>query len=63
METVLSRAGKVILDVKGGNNIMYLPLDRMLPERSLYPTIRGTEPAGQGRDEERGGTRPSREGR
>lgn len=64
METVLSRAGKVILDVEGGNNIMYLPLDRMLPERSLYPTTRATtEPVPQGRDEDRGGSRPNREGR
>jgi len=65
METVLGRAGKVILDVKGGNNILYLPLDRMLPERSLYPTTRAVGepvPQGAGRDEG-GGTRPGREGR
>lgn len=30
MEQVLSKSSKVIVDVKGGNNIMYLPLDKML---------------------------------
>jgi membrane protease subunit HflK len=65
METVLGRAGKVIVDVEGGNNIMYLPLDRMLPDRSLSPTVRATpEPLPQsGVREEAGGARPGREDR
>ncbi len=29
MESVLSNAGKVMVDVKGGNNLLYLPLDRI----------------------------------
>ncbi|MCB1683066.1 MAG: FtsH protease activity modulator HflK [Pseudomonadales bacterium] len=29
MESILSRSSKVMVDVQGGNNIMYLPLDRM----------------------------------
>ncbi|MCL5668716.1 MAG: FtsH protease activity modulator HflK [Gammaproteobacteria bacterium] len=29
VETVLSSAGKVIVDVKGSGNLLYLPLDRM----------------------------------
>ena len=29
MESVLSNAGKVMVDVKGSNNLLYLPLDRM----------------------------------
>ena len=29
MESVLSRSSKIMVDVKGSNNIMYLPLDRM----------------------------------
>jgi membrane protease subunit HflK len=29
METVLSNASKVLVDVEGGNNLMYLPLDRL----------------------------------
>lgn len=35
MENVLSKSSKVMLDVEGGNNIMYLPLDRMLRETPL----------------------------
>ena len=30
MQSVLTNSSKVMLDVEGGNNIMYLPLDRML---------------------------------
>ncbi len=30
METVLSRSTKVMVDVEGGNNLLYLPLDRMM---------------------------------
>ncbi|HOB61048.1 MAG TPA: FtsH protease activity modulator HflK [Candidatus Competibacteraceae bacterium] len=30
LETVLSRASKVLVDMKGSNNLLYLPLDRML---------------------------------
>lgn len=29
MESVLSNASKVLVDVRGGNNVLYLPLDRM----------------------------------
>lgn len=29
IESVLSNVGKVMVDVKGGNNLLYLPLDRM----------------------------------
>jgi modulator of FtsH protease HflK len=32
-ETVLSDTNKVIVDVKGGNNLMYLPLDRFVPQQ------------------------------
>ena len=30
MESVLSRSSKVMLDTEGGNNLVYLPLDRIL---------------------------------
>ena len=30
MESVLTRSNKVLVDVKGANNLMYLPLDRWL---------------------------------
>lgn len=32
MEQVLSSSSKVMVDVEGGNNLMYLPLDRMMQE-------------------------------
>jgi len=30
LESVLSRVSKVLVDVKGTNNLLYLPLDRLL---------------------------------
>ena len=30
MESVLSQSSKVLVDVKGTNNLLYLPLDRLL---------------------------------
>ena len=34
LESVLSRTNKVLVDVEGGNNIMYLPLDQMAKRSS-----------------------------
>ena len=34
METVLSKSTKILVDVKGANNMMYLPLDRLLQQQS-----------------------------
>ena len=33
MESVFSNSGKVLVDVKGGNNMMYLPLDKIINDR------------------------------
>ena len=30
VETVLSRSSKVMIDIEGGNNLMYLPLDQLI---------------------------------
>jgi membrane protease subunit HflK len=30
MESVLSNSSKVMVDTEGGNNLLYLPLDRMI---------------------------------
>ncbi|MCF6363196.1 MAG: FtsH protease activity modulator HflK [Gammaproteobacteria bacterium] len=38
MESVLSNSSKVMVDVKSGNNIMYLPLDQMMSGRSAAAT-------------------------
>jgi len=35
MEDVLSNASKVMVDVKGGNNMMVLPLDQIMQNQSL----------------------------
>ncbi len=35
MEEVLDRSSKVVVDVKGGNNLLYLPLDRMIKQGAL----------------------------
>ncbi|MFN2328308.1 MAG: FtsH protease activity modulator HflK [Chromatocurvus sp.] len=47
VQDVMSRTNKVMVDVEGGNNIMYLPLDK-LAERSVSTGSQGrmsTEPA------------------
>jgi membrane protease subunit HflK len=30
MQQVMSNSSKVLMDVEGGNNLMYLPLDKMM---------------------------------
>jgi len=45
MEEVLSNTSKVMIDVEGGNNMMYLPLDQLMKQResaSLGSTARQT---------------------
>lgn len=37
MESVLERSNNVLVDVKGGNNIMYLPLDKMIAKDPNQP--------------------------
>ena len=37
METVLSRASKILVDVKGSNNMLYLPLDRIMQQTTTAP--------------------------
>jgi len=34
LESVMSQSSKVIIDVEGGNNMMYLPLDRMVQRQN-----------------------------
>jgi len=38
MEEVLSKSSKVMIDVEGGNNLMYLPLDRMMQQQAPAQT-------------------------
>ena len=34
LESVMSQSSKVMIDVEGGNNMMYLPLDRMVQRQN-----------------------------
>ena len=34
LETVMSRSTKVMIDVEGGNNMMYIPLDKIMQKRT-----------------------------
>ena len=38
VQSVMSNSTKVMIDVKNGNNIMYLPLDQIAAASSLRPT-------------------------
>jgi membrane protease subunit HflK len=58
MEDVLGNSKKVIMDVKGGNNVMYLPIDKLMessatkaaaPNRFITPPEK-TAPVNTGRD-------------
>ena len=39
LESVFSNSSKVMVDVEGGNNLMYLPLDQLTNQRSSGPVI------------------------
>lgn len=41
MEEVLSQNPKVLVDVEGGNNMMYLPLDRLMQNRPVTGDVNG----------------------
>ena len=38
MEKIYSNTSKVMVDVDGGNNMMYLPLDKIMQQSANYPT-------------------------
>ena len=44
MESVLSNSSKILVDVKGGSNLLYLPLDKLMPQQqpSSAPTADDT---------------------
>ena len=41
LESVLSKTNKVMVDVEGGNNMMYLPLDRMMQQAGAVSRLNG----------------------
>jgi len=42
MEQVLSNTTKIFVDQKGGNNLIYLPLDKLIPGPDAAPRVGGT---------------------
>ncbi|MBQ0724225.1 MAG: FtsH protease activity modulator HflK [Cycloclasticus sp.] len=42
METVLGASNKVIMDVQGGNNLMYLPIDKLMKSNNNKPDTTAT---------------------
>lgn len=45
MESVLGATSKVLVDVEGGNNMMYLPLDQIIKQHQARRDAEGTGPA------------------
>ena len=43
VESVMANSSKVLVDVEGGNNLMYLPLDRLLTPRAQEPGRRDAD--------------------
>ena len=39
MEKVYSNTSKVVVDVEGGNNMMYLPLDKIMQQNNVAPRV------------------------
>jgi membrane protease subunit HflK len=50
IETVLARAHKVIIDSHAGNNLVYLPIDKLLEKSVNHEQETGAEGAGSGKD-------------
>jgi membrane protease subunit HflK len=46
MESVLTQTSKVLVDVKGGNNMLYLPLDKMVQNQSSSQSSAMSSPSG-----------------
>jgi modulator of FtsH protease HflK len=44
MQSVLGNSSKVLIDQKGGNNMMYLPLDRMMERARSESAAAGAQP-------------------
>lgn len=67
IEDVLANSGKVVVDVEGGNNLMYLPLDKIMSrsgnvyiealENARDSTTGTQQPSSYQRDNRRGGSR------
>ena len=45
MESVMSNSTKILIDVEGGNNLLYLPLDKLMQQSSGSNNFGGSERA------------------
>jgi membrane protease subunit HflK len=45
MESVLAETNTVMVDVKGGNNLLYLPLDKMMQHQPSPPPPMSSQPS------------------
>jgi len=68
VESVYSNSNKVLMDVKGGNNIIYLPLDQIVKQRSITNNQSTTNESFSTENfglsnQQSGSGRPEREGR
>ena len=48
VESVYSNSNKVLMDVEGGNNLLYLPLDQIMKQRSMINPESTTQKFGTG---------------
>lgn len=55
MQDVLGRTGKVIMDVEGSSNMVYLPIDKLLEDRARRSRGEGSAAAGGGSEGSSGG--------
>lgn len=62
LETVLSRVSKVLVDVKGTNNLLYLPLDRLLKPAAAASGTGDTRSAASTPDASPASSAPSTDG-
>lgn len=63
MEQVYGSTSKVVVDVKNGNNMMYIPLEKLINQSGVTPAATGTENRIQLPDNRQIDLRPSTTGR
>jgi len=63
MESVLKRTNKVIVDSDSANNLMYLPLDKLMNRNTLQRTREPDTSSNKGITGTRGGKPPARPAR
>jgi len=68
VEPVYTNSNKVLMDVEGGNNLLYLPLDQIVKQRSMTNNQSSTNESFSSENfglsnQQSGSGRPEREGR